>query len=301
VREFEALLHAVLEAPEDDTPRLVLADYLEESGHPAWAARAAYIRLQIEEARLPWDHPRRAEWYPAMVRLKQHFQDEWDVALAHHTTRIQAERRRGFVAELVGEITELDALPQQAWAMAPITRISVLMDQQPPSAPVSTNINNFWHRPELQRVRELVFVAYRPTTITSYAPFAALMSPAPESPPPEPRPSPPVSSMATYLSQLFRGPLATIPLRQFGLRQFQFHSEDLLEILFAVRDSATLQQLETLQLVGHRFATPVIHLLASFPWPKTFKSIDLRDNWLDSDDLAWLQDQMALRGIHLRQ
>jgi uncharacterized protein (TIGR02996 family) len=47
--EWAALLRAVCAEPDDDTPRLVAADWLEEQGDPD---RAALIRLQIELARL---------------------------------------------------------------------------------------------------------------------------------------------------------------------------------------------------------------------------------------------------------
>jgi uncharacterized protein (TIGR02996 family) len=46
---YAALLAAVLEVPEDDVPRLVLADWLEENGEPE---RAEFIRCQIEILRL---------------------------------------------------------------------------------------------------------------------------------------------------------------------------------------------------------------------------------------------------------
>jgi uncharacterized protein (TIGR02996 family) len=45
----DALLREVLEAPDDDTPRLVLADWLEEHGEPD---RAGFIRVQVALARL---------------------------------------------------------------------------------------------------------------------------------------------------------------------------------------------------------------------------------------------------------
>jgi uncharacterized protein (TIGR02996 family) len=54
--EWEAFLAAVAAAPDDDLPRLVAADWLEESGD---ADRAEFIRLQCELA-LPGD-PDRAE------------------------------------------------------------------------------------------------------------------------------------------------------------------------------------------------------------------------------------------------
>lgn len=46
--DLDALVRAVFENPDDDTPRLILADCAEELGQPA---RAALIRLQCEKAR----------------------------------------------------------------------------------------------------------------------------------------------------------------------------------------------------------------------------------------------------------
>lgn len=43
-----ALLRAVLERPDDDTPRLVYADYCEEHGDPE---RGEFIRVQVETAK----------------------------------------------------------------------------------------------------------------------------------------------------------------------------------------------------------------------------------------------------------
>jgi uncharacterized protein (TIGR02996 family) len=45
-----ALLAAILDRPDEDTPRLVYADWLEDHGEPE---RAAFIREQIEIARSP--------------------------------------------------------------------------------------------------------------------------------------------------------------------------------------------------------------------------------------------------------
>jgi uncharacterized protein (TIGR02996 family) len=47
----QGLLGAVLAEPDDDTPRLIYADWLEENGQPE---RAEFILLQIERARRPW-------------------------------------------------------------------------------------------------------------------------------------------------------------------------------------------------------------------------------------------------------
>ncbi|MBM3982904.1 MAG: TIGR02996 domain-containing protein [Planctomycetes bacterium] len=50
--QHEAFLRAIFDAPEDDTPRLVYADFLQENGEDE---RAEFIRLQVERARLEAD------------------------------------------------------------------------------------------------------------------------------------------------------------------------------------------------------------------------------------------------------
>jgi uncharacterized protein (TIGR02996 family) len=50
VNQEEALLAAVRDAPWDDAPRLILADWLEENGGPEEIAHAEFIRVQCELA-----------------------------------------------------------------------------------------------------------------------------------------------------------------------------------------------------------------------------------------------------------
>jgi uncharacterized protein (TIGR02996 family) len=56
--ELLALLAACKEEPDEDTPRLVLADWLEDHGQPH---RAELVRVQVELARLPEGTPRHQE------------------------------------------------------------------------------------------------------------------------------------------------------------------------------------------------------------------------------------------------
>src|SRR5262249_51568994 len=46
-----ALLRAVCDNPDEDTPRLVYADWLDEQGGESRTARAEFIRLQVEQYR----------------------------------------------------------------------------------------------------------------------------------------------------------------------------------------------------------------------------------------------------------
>ena len=72
----DALLEAVFAAPDDDAPRLVYADWLDENGHPE---QADFIRRQIELYRTPADDPTRpartaaveASWNRFKVRLTE--------------------------------------------------------------------------------------------------------------------------------------------------------------------------------------------------------------------------------------
>jgi uncharacterized protein (TIGR02996 family) len=62
VGERQALLAAIHAAPDDDLPRLVFADWLDEQGEPI---RAEFVRLQIERARCDT----RPGWTDRLVEL----------------------------------------------------------------------------------------------------------------------------------------------------------------------------------------------------------------------------------------
>jgi uncharacterized protein (TIGR02996 family) len=68
-----ALLDAIRETPEDDTPRLALADWLLEQPEPVAEARGEFIHLQCRLKRLPDYEP---EWLELSERaealLEQH-------------------------------------------------------------------------------------------------------------------------------------------------------------------------------------------------------------------------------------
>jgi uncharacterized protein (TIGR02996 family) len=59
--DASAFLQDIIEHPDDDTPRLVFADWLDDHGNEAERARAEFIRVQIERARLPIDDDRQAD------------------------------------------------------------------------------------------------------------------------------------------------------------------------------------------------------------------------------------------------
>jgi uncharacterized protein (TIGR02996 family) len=69
-----ALLRAIAAHPDEDTPRLAFADYVEERGNPD---RAAFIRGQIELARLKKDSLKRREIAFRCRQLLDAHEEEW--------------------------------------------------------------------------------------------------------------------------------------------------------------------------------------------------------------------------------
>jgi uncharacterized protein (TIGR02996 family) len=91
----EAFWQAIREAPEDDAPRLVYADWLDEQGVADLSARAEFIRLQCELERLPEDaKERQAELKQREEVLWKKYRKAWLAPLRPFSHKI--EFRRGF-------------------------------------------------------------------------------------------------------------------------------------------------------------------------------------------------------------
>jgi uncharacterized protein (TIGR02996 family) len=69
----DAFLLAILEDPDDDTPRLVYADWLEERGNP----RGEFIRIQCQLANLPENDRKRNPLEERSVQLLQQHRSDW--------------------------------------------------------------------------------------------------------------------------------------------------------------------------------------------------------------------------------
>jgi uncharacterized protein (TIGR02996 family) len=72
-----SFLHHVKEQPDDDTPRLVLSDWLEEHGGPADVARAEFIRVQCQLVRLTAKDPQAEKLLAREAELCRNHQREW--------------------------------------------------------------------------------------------------------------------------------------------------------------------------------------------------------------------------------
>ena len=80
----QALMAAVLAEPDEDTPRLALADWLQEHGDDHDRARADHIRLQIEASKLPDNSPERVKLEQQFVVVQKAHGEAWLGPLAKY-------------------------------------------------------------------------------------------------------------------------------------------------------------------------------------------------------------------------
>ncbi len=126
--QARGFLEDIVAHPDDNTPRLIFADFLEEHGD---SARAEFIRVQIARAFLP-------EWDARQVRLrlreseliKQHG-PTWKQELPDVPGVRWEEFRRGFVATAAfASFGVLGANAGACWAAAPIEQASAPWPRQ---------------------------------------------------------------------------------------------------------------------------------------------------------------------------
>jgi uncharacterized protein (TIGR02996 family) len=93
-----AFLQAIRDEPGDDAPRLIYADWLDDHGGPAGAARAAFIRAQVLLASLPEADPARAGLEDEADDLLAEHEEPWLGGL--RPLLLDWEFRRGFVERI---------------------------------------------------------------------------------------------------------------------------------------------------------------------------------------------------------
>jgi uncharacterized protein (TIGR02996 family) len=88
----EPFLRAIHDRPDDDAPRLVYADWLDDRGD---AARAGFIRVQCALARAAANDPRRPAWQARERELLERHHTEWGGLM--HELFSNLDFRRGFL------------------------------------------------------------------------------------------------------------------------------------------------------------------------------------------------------------
>lgn len=145
-----AFLSAIREAPEDDTARLVYADYLDEQGGPGDVARAEFIRVQIRLAGLGDTAPERPALEDRENELLRTHEHEWVGRLHDRLARglLRWRFERGFLATVQVSAAALANRGTGLFAAHPVDRVR-LTDLN--SAPEKTLVRARWW----SRVRDL--------------------------------------------------------------------------------------------------------------------------------------------------
>jgi uncharacterized protein (TIGR02996 family) len=174
----DALLRAIAANPDDDTPRLIYADLLDETGGEVNVARARFIRLQIDLARNPG-----RSWFANSDRLCEVaqlaglFADKWLDELpkwAADEARKQRLRAddfpRGFLESFHVHPATFAAQGHQLLDVAPVTRIVVSGSFKRPA------LTAFFGSPFLLRVRSLAMPGTEGDLIASYVKSSRVLS-----------------------------------------------------------------------------------------------------------------------------
>src|SRR5262245_25975011 len=118
----------IIAHPDDDAPRLVLADWLEDHGDEHTAARAEFIRLQIELSRLPEEDARRAGLERRGKELLDEHEKAWLGRLADLVT--DAVWQRGFPQRLKLGVRQFMENADELFRLAPVLHLQLLRVSQ---------------------------------------------------------------------------------------------------------------------------------------------------------------------------
>jgi uncharacterized protein (TIGR02996 family) len=168
----QALLRAILADPADDTVRLAYADWLDEH---AEADRAAFIRVQIELARLPEADPRRTALREREAELfevlrQERLSKELPAESARYGGQYCGHYRRGFLANISLEVSsetvaEFRALAPALFALSPVEELTIV------GAVSQANWNDYWNG-----TRSLDYLATEPVRELADVPELARLS-----------------------------------------------------------------------------------------------------------------------------
>src|SRR5262245_38198203 len=120
----QGLLAAIQADPDDDTPRLICADWLDDHGGEEEAARAELIRVQVALAGRGEDDPA----WPALLVREREILDRWQQRWCAELGQAPASCRfaRGFVEQVTMPAELFLVGGEQLLARWPITRVELL-------------------------------------------------------------------------------------------------------------------------------------------------------------------------------
>lgn len=146
IKENPDFIAAICEAPEDDAPRLIYADWLDEHGQEA---RAEFIRVQCALASLAENDPRRPMLEECEANHLTRYHSQWSECLKGLAG--WTEFRRGFIETINIESRRFLQHAQQLFELAPIRHVRLL--------DVGSSLNALIECPLLTKIHSLTIYA----------------------------------------------------------------------------------------------------------------------------------------------
>lgn len=240
--EHDALLASILAQPEEDAPRLVYADWLEENGD---AERGEFVRIEVELARTPPGtdeaERRRLTLHNRRTQLLKKRSQDWLRPFLPHAR--EPEFERGFVRSLAVTAHSFIQYADHWMAVTPLRRVKfltcTLVDEHIERRQVWTAL--LFAAPQLAKLREIDLELCRLTTED-----VLLFSKCP------------------YLHQLKE---LHLPWNQIGT-----------DGAIAIAGMSQLKTLESLNLVGNGITDPGVRAVAQSPYLENLQELRISRN-----------------------
>lgn len=158
MHDHAAFLASITASPDDDLPRLVYADWLDECGEPGAPARAEFIRIQCELERCTPDDDRRMALQKRERQLLKKHSGQWLTEL--NAAQVMADQdpidkkrsvwqfRRGFLHSITVVAQKFPQVAETLFRVAPTVRAVNLCQG-------SGQVASLLRAPQLARVKEL--------------------------------------------------------------------------------------------------------------------------------------------------
>jgi uncharacterized protein (TIGR02996 family) len=117
-----ALLAAIIAHPDEDAPRLIYADWLQENGQPE---RAEFIRVQTERERLTPNDPQYSPLARREVFLLGRHRRTWTATFDALLPEAALRFARGFVEQVTTPAPALLARAPEIWSLAPLRQVRI--------------------------------------------------------------------------------------------------------------------------------------------------------------------------------
>jgi uncharacterized protein (TIGR02996 family) len=282
--DADALLAAIVADPDDDTPRLAYADWLEEQGE---LDRATFIRLQVQDAHTEPDTPEHRALWDQAERLRKRHRDAWLADLPRGLVP-KVTFKRGFATEIKWITAAAVArLPKRAWARHPIQEL-IVQDS-------GGQFDRLLALPQLARIRQLSLHAGRAADGLTASDLEALAS------------CPNLTGLRSLAIHSGVGnPLAAALARcpsLTGLTWLYLDDENVDDegvALFTEAGSANLRQLKDFSLHSRRIAAGAAQALARAPALAALEQLSMggvREGQIGSSGLAALARSPHLAGL----